>query len=194
MIYRVICLSVFFAFVPRVGTCAVSQVTNGVYLVVEGLRNLTIITNGPIRSDDNLAWLTFCNTGKVELSAPLDPAYGVKITMLDSEGKEVKKTALGQHFGSEWNRLRKITDTHVYPELAWGSYKDNADLGGARIFPKPEELFWINKAGVYTLEIQMQMFRYVDSHDVDKRSKTLFRFSPIKIEVDKLPKQNKATH
>jgi len=43
----------------------------------------------------------------------------------------------------------------------------------------------MDKPGIYTLEIQMQMFRYVSSYDPVERSKGLFRFSPVKIQVEK---------
>jgi hypothetical protein len=78
-----------------------------------------------------------------------------------------------------------ITDSKVGRTEAWGSYKDNPSLGGALFLPKPEDLFQIDKPGTYTLEIQMQMFRYVASYDPVERSKTLFRFSPVKIKVEK---------
>jgi len=128
--------------------------------------------------------MTFCDTGRVDLSCP-DIRYGTKIKMTDSEGKKVSKTSLGKRFGSRFDSLHLITDSKVGSTEAWGSYKDNPGLGGALFLPKPEELFQMDKPGIYTLEIQMQMFRYASSYDPVERSKTLFRFSPVKIKVEK---------
>lgn len=168
----------------KTSAVGISETTNGVYLVVAGVRNVTPITNEPIRFDDRLLWMTFCDKGKIELSWP-DVAYSVKIKMTDTNGIDVPKTTLGNQFGSKYDRLHKITDSQVSPELAWGSFKDNPVLGGGRFLPKPSELFQIEKSGNYILEIQMQMFRYVPSRDVEERSKTLFQFTPVKIRVEK---------
>jgi hypothetical protein len=66
------------------------------------------------------------------------------------------------------------------------SYKDNPGGEGETIFlRKPDDFFQVEKPGIYTLEIQMQMFRYVSSYDPVERSKWLFRFSPVKIRVEK---------
>ena len=162
----------------------ISETTNGVYLVVAGLRNVNLITNEPIRFDDDLVWMTFCQTGQVRLSYP-DSKYGLRIKMTDSEGNEVPKTALGKRCGSKFDSLRLITDSKVGSTATTeGSFKDNPN--GETIFlRKPDEFFQMDKPGIYTLEIQMQMFRYVPSYDPVERSKTLFRFSPVKIQVEK---------
>ena len=82
-----------------------------------------------------------------------------------------------------------ITDSMAGNTTAWGSYKDNLGLGGALFIHAPSELFQMEKPGIYTLEIQMQMFQYVASYDPVERSKTLFRFSPVKIKVEKPPEK-----
>lgn len=170
-------------FLQKTFAAGISETTNGIYLVVAAVRNVTLITNEPVRFDDELVWMTFCNTGKVMLSYP-DSKYGLRIKMIDSEGNEVPKTALGERCGSKFDSLRLITDSNVGRTTAQGSYKDNPH--GETIFlRKPDELFQMDKPGIYTLEIQMQMFRYVPSYDPVERSKDLFRFSPIKIKVEK---------
>lgn len=178
-------LLTFMGLAANICAAGISSTTNGVYLVVGAARHALAITNEPIQFDDRLVWMAYCDTGKIELSCPLDVAYGVKIKMTDTNGMDVAKTAMGKQFGSKFENLHKITDSKVYPELAWGSFKENLGMGGARFLPTPKELFQIKTPGIYTLEIQMQMFRYVASHDPDERSKTLFRFSPIKIKVEK---------
>jgi hypothetical protein len=165
----------------------ISLTTNSLYIVIAGDRpnSIGIVTNEAIRFDDRLLWMPFCETGQVELSYPLDPAYGVKIKMTDVMGREVPKTGLGDRYGTKYDRLHVFTDTHVYPCLAEGSFKDNIGLGGAKFLPAPGELFQIEKPGVYTLEIQMQMFRVIK--DTNEWSRKLFQFSPLKIKVEKPP-------
>lgn len=177
----------FFLLLQPTFAAGISETTNGVYLVVAALRNVTLITNEPIRFDDQLLWMAFCNTGKVMLSYP-DSKYGIRMKMTDSEGNEVPKTALGKRCGSKFDNLRLITDSKVGNTVAQGSYKDNPNGEGETIIlRKPDEFFQMDKPGIYTLEIQMQMFRYVASYDPVERSKTLFRFSPVKIKVEKPP-------
>jgi hypothetical protein len=188
MIYRLLLLlSALLATQLQMFAQGMSATTNGIYLVVDAAWHVTDWppTNKPVRFDDRLVWMTFCDTGKVDLSFP-DARYGMKIKMADSDGKEVPETAFGgRWFGSKFDSLHLITDSKVGNTEAWGSYKDNPGLGGALFLPKPKELFQMEKSGVYTMEIQMQMFRYVPSYDPIERSKTLFRFSPIKIKVEK---------
>jgi hypothetical protein len=160
--------------------------TNGVYLAFGAVRHgVNLITNEPIRFDDQLVWGAFCDTGKVELSCP-DFRYSLRIKLTDTNGVELPKTVRGQVFGSRFDQLHKITDSKVAPVLAWGPFQDH---GLRTPFLKPAELFQIEKPGIYTLEIQMQMFRYVASTDPNERSKTLFSFSPVKIKVEKPPDQ-----
>lgn len=114
--------------------------------------------------------------------------YFMRIKMTDSAGNEVSKTGLGKQFGSKFDSLRLITDSKVGTAIAQGSYKDNPNGEGETIIlRKPDEFFQMDKLGIYTLEIQMQMFRYVPSYDPVERSKTLFRFSLVKIKVEKPP-------
>ncbi len=185
MIYRILFLfSVTLA--TQSFAAGISETTNGIYLVIAAARDATLITNEPIRFDDRLVWMTFCDTGKVVMLSYPDTRYGMKIKMIDSGGKEIPKTARGERFGSKFDSLRLITDSKVGNTDALGNPYPK---GNPLFLPKPEELFQMDKPGVYTLEIQMQMFRYVASYDPVERSKTLFRFSPVKIKVEKPPEK-----
>jgi hypothetical protein len=182
MIYRILFLFTV-TFATQSFAAGISETTNGVYLAIAAVRNVTLITNEPIRFDDRLVWMTFCDTGKIMLSYP-DTRYGTKINMTDSNGKDVSKTALGKRFGSKFDSLHLITDSKVGNTEALGNSYPNGD---PLFLPKPNELFQMDKPGIYTLEIQMQMFRYVPSYDPVERSKTLFKFSPVKIQVENPP-------
>jgi len=184
------------SFFVRVHAAELSQPTNGVYLAVAGYqRNSGVITNAPIPFDASLVFLPYCDTGHVTLSYPLDPAYGVKVRMTGPDGKEVQKTSLGKRFGSKFDRLQSVMDTRLYPVEAWGAFRDNEELGGAKTFPNyrvgnsvpeltPKDIFEMKNAGTYTLEIQMQMFRF-SPNSTNAWNREVFRFSPVKIGVEK---------
>jgi hypothetical protein len=189
------CATVLFlcSFCEAIAT-GISATTNGVYLVVGAERNSTTITNEPIRFDDRILWMTFCDSGKEELTMPGNIAYSIQIKMTDQSGNEVLKTALGKRYGTKWDSLHSmyesqeiLKETHPIPVLAGGTYKDNPDLGGGRFLPTPNELFRIEKAGIYTLEIQMQMF-YSNQKSTNLYHRDRFQFSPISIKVEK-PKE-----
>jgi hypothetical protein len=129
--------------------------------------------------------MAFCNTGEVELVRPLDIAYGVKIKLTDASGADVPKTALGAKFGLKFDKLRSVSDSRVYPNIATGPYKDNPFCSGGKFLPRPNELFNIEKPGVYNLEIQMQMFRQSGSLDAKERSKSLFVFPVVRMRIEK---------
>jgi len=166
---------------------AVSETTNGFFLVVAGNREILvpngpiIITNGPILLDDRLIWRPFSKVGEVRLLYPKDVEYGVKIELTDAEGKEVQKTALGRTFGTKWNAFHHYGDARIYPFLATELLPD---LAGARLLPKPNEMFNILKPGIYTLELQMQML-YPNPKSTNAFQKDVLQFSPIRIPVVK---------
>ena len=164
-----------------------SDLTNGIYVTVVGWRHGDPITNEPIRFDDKLVWMPFCNTGKVAVWFPPDAAYGVKIRMRGPDGKPTKKTRLGERFGSKWDKLHSYKDAKLQPGYAWGSYKENPGLGGGSILAAPQELFQLKEPGIYTMEIEIQLFRYVRSKNTEEWDKNLLRFSPIRIRVEKPP-------
>jgi hypothetical protein len=200
MLHRILLLlGVILIWSPSAYATGLSAPTNGVYLAVGAWPQPASGsgTNQPIRFDETLIFLTFCNTGQVELKYPLDPAYGVKVRMTDAAGKDVSATSLGKRFGSKFDSLRTITDTRVYPIVAWGSYQDNPGLGGARFLCDrhkgaigaptglaPKDLFEMTKPGVYTLEIQLKMFRF-DPKSTNAWNYEPFCFSPLTIKAEK---------
>lgn len=177
----------------------VSAVTNGFRLVLAAKRQGApangIITNDVIRFDDDLLWMTFCESGSVKLSFPLDLAYFAKMKMTDATGKEVSRTSIGRRCGSKFDRLQTVTDTRVAPCIAGGSFKENSELSAVKDFRyrpvngvskslTPKDLFRMEKPGIYTLEIQMQMF-YPNSNSTNLWKKDVFRFAPVTVRVEK---------
>jgi hypothetical protein len=164
-----------------------SETNNGLFLAVSGEHSGI---NEPVRFSERLVWLPFCstNTGRnyVELQYP-SAKYGMKIKMVAPDGKEVPKTSLGETFGSKWEKLHDFKDSKLNGVLAYGPYQPDIGAGGGRPLPSPEDLFEMKQPGVYTLEIQMQMFRHTGSTDPNDQHRNLVRFSPIKIKVEKPP-------
>lgn len=171
-------------FEPACAT-GLSAATNGICLAVAGFdANSGVRTNEVILFDQRLLLKAFCSTGAVELNYPRDPSYGVKIKMLSPDGKEAVKTSQGRKFGSKFDRLKSYSDTQMFPESADEAYEKNPNLGGAGIFlPAPMELFQMKKPGIYSLEIEMQMFRL--NRETNPWSRTLFLFPPVRIKVQK---------
>jgi hypothetical protein len=168
-----------------------SETNNEIYLAISGSS-----TNEPVAFDDHLVWHPFCNTnaGEIELNYP-DHSYGIKVKMFDASGKEIPRTKLGQDFGSKFDQVRSYEDLiqtehggyhsgHMGSIMAQGTY-DAADGVSGPLLPAAKDLFQIDDPGVYTLEIQMQMFQI--HKNTNQWTRKLIRFSPIKINVQKPP-------
>ena len=164
-----------------------SESTNGIYIAVEswGKESMRPITNEPFASGDQLFFMGFCNTGRVELQYPPDPAYCIKIRMVSQDGTEIPKTRMGKMFGSEFDELHTLDPAHANTLLAEGSHEQNRDVRRAKPLPSPQQLFEIKKSGIYTMEIQMQMF--LVHKNINPWTRELIRFSPIKIKIVKPP-------
>jgi hypothetical protein len=65
--------------------------------------------------------------------------------------------------------------------------KENQGESSGGILPAPKELFEMKDPGLYTMEIEMQMFRYVATRDTDVWFRNLLCFSPIRIKVENPP-------
>ena len=182
---------VFLASLFQVCGTGLSETNNGLFLAVGGEHSGT---NEPIRFHERIAWRPFCNinTGKtdIELQYP-NARYGIKMKMTDPDGKVVSKTGLGDIWGSgsKWNQLHSYKDSRLSGVTA-GPYRPDVGAGGGQWLPAPKDLFEMEKPGIYTLEIQMQMFRHTGSTDPNEEYRNLIRFSPVKIRVEKPPEVN----
>lgn len=156
----------------------VSAVTNGIYVVVGGTT-----TNELIRFDESLLYMPYCNTGSVAMSLP-DHRYSIRMRMFDTNNQSLKKSGLGSTYGSCFDDLHSYKDGRPGGVCACGPYR--ADLGPSGLaLPSPNKLFVIPKPGIYTLEVEIQMFRHSASLDTNVWNKNLIRFSPVQIKVHK---------
>jgi hypothetical protein len=99
-----ILVRLFILFAAQLQTFAagISETTNGVYLVIDAAWHVSTwpVTNKPIRFDDRLVWMTFCDTGKIELSVP-DIRYGTK-----NKNDQFGRQRCSQNFARQTVRLK----------------------------------------------------------------------------------------
>jgi hypothetical protein len=159
-----------------------SATNNEIFIAISGGMSAT---NGAVLFNKRLVWLPFCATNTsgalIDFNYP-SFKYGMKIKMTEPNGKEVSKTSFGKTCGSKWNQLYSYKDSRLSGISAAGPYQP--EFGG-QFLPAPNELFEMDKPGIYTLEIQMQMFRHTGSTDPDEQHRNLIQFSPVKIKVEK---------
>ena len=168
-----------------------SETNNGVYLAISGSS-----TNALVMYDDSLAWRPFCESvdGQSEFNYP-DRSYFIKLTMLNALGEKVQKTELGKGFGVKFDQLHSYQDIvhppdagysspHIGSIVAQGPYDVSAPVSGP-LLPAPRDLFQIETPGIYTLQIQMQMF--LIHKTTNQWTRELIRFSPISIRVERPP-------
>jgi hypothetical protein len=180
-----ICASIFLALLSlsiHVAGAVLSNTNNEIYIAISG----TSTAYEPVRFDERLVWRPFCNTDVVQINYP-DPEYLVKFKMTGPDGKERTKTELGKKFGSAFDKVRRYKDTingsHMGNITAQGGYDRSEGVLSGPLLPKPEELFAMTNAGVYTLEIQMQMFRIVKG--TNNWTREMIRFDPVQIKIEK---------
>src|ERR1035441_9771953 len=187
IISRILLLAICFGSLGNVLALGLSETNHGIYLVFAAWRSDSrnpFVSTEPFRFDDRLMWGAFMDGSNMELCYPAPP-FGVRIEMTGPDGKEVAKTALGRTFGSKWDKLRSFKDG----KLGHTDTRKALDLRGGGFsgvpFLAPEDLFRVDEPGIYTLEIQMQMFRHTASPDPEVWHTNLMRFSPVKIKVEK---------
>lgn len=179
-------------FLTQASDIILSDITNNLYMAIQGWSHKSVgQTNELVQFDDEMVWHPFCTTGNVEINYP-NPAHGIKIKMLGADGKEIQKTALGKSYGSKWDQLHSPLDNdpnHIGGITASRGTHDPREIFTGPILSSPSELFQIEKPGIYTFEIQMQMFRHSSSSDTNEWMRNLFSFPPIKIKVEKPPEK-----
>ncbi|MGA2279007.1 MAG: hypothetical protein ABSG80_01740 [Verrucomicrobiota bacterium] len=147
-----------------------SAATNDVYIGVaeNGIVNFTnadwVTNNMPIRYDDKLAIIAFCNTGAVRLLIPWDKTIFVKVQMRDATGNEIVKTAVGRLWGSDVERFPRKPGMNNHDRMAsWGA--TGSHTNGFSAFttgyslPAPKDLFVITNSGIYDLTLEVHLMK-----------------------------------
>ena len=182
-------LASFEAAFQKADAVEITPITNGVFLLFAADRpNCFIVTNEPIQYDDRIVWDIYCPTGVARLFLPFPD--GIRIAMYDTNHVEVPKTLLGEDYGKRFSHTLRRSDyggkgiaiftipTNSIKTIGWYA---------GRIFYRPLDLFQITKPGIYTMEIQMEMFYQGPKTKDPYYPEDFFRFAPVKIKVEKLP-------
>jgi hypothetical protein len=180
-------LAISVAYVASTNAMAVSltETNRGIYLAFAGWRppQPGFVASERIRSDDKIVWSAFSTNGAINLSYA-EPSYGLRVRMLSAEGKEVKPSALGRSYGSNWLLLRSYKDTRLGSTCAQGVYDGrNGGFTGPMI-ASPKDLFEMKSPGVYTMELEAQIFIHSGSTDPKTWQTNLLHFGPLKIGVE----------
>jgi hypothetical protein len=109
----------------------------------------------------------------------------VSISLQGSDGRAVPKTQLGSTFGAKWGGIFTQSFSRLTPILAQGHYDARGGGFSGSFLPSPKDLFEIERPGIYTMEIKMQMFRNVLPRDPETLRTNLLVFMGIKIKVEK---------
>ena len=167
-----------------------SATNNGFFLAVGAWQPLSggkLDENAPIRFDEKFVWEPFSNVGAVRFNYP-NPRFGIKVSMTGPDGKAVRKTEEGAAFGLKFDSVRTFDDAisgwtmgsidarEKYVEAGRG-------FSGATI-PAPMDLFQMERAGEYTLEIRILIFRIIETTPTHW-DRELLRFEPVRIKVKK---------
>jgi len=172
---------------------AVLSATNGgIFLAIGAMQPLSgavLDENAPLLFDRSFVWEPFSNVGDVELLYP-KAEFGIRVKMLDPNGRETPRTSAGKECGSKFDAVRTLEDVvsgttmgridarHKYVERGRGF------SGGT--LPAPEELFLMEKPGIYSLYIEMQMFRNIKTNQ-SYWDTQLIKFPSVEIKVEKPP-------
>jgi hypothetical protein len=192
-------LTVFWLCLETPGWAAsLSETNNGVYIGFAGLSNEPgggYVGTETLRFDDRLLWCPFFTNGSASLNYP-HRYYGVRVTMHGPDGKEVAKTAVGKSYGVEFDKVRGYQDVvrgwSMGSIEAQGPYDPRGGgFTGGPPLPAPKELFQMDKPGVYTLDIEMQLFQIVKKSG--SWSRNLLRFGPVRIQVEKPEQKAKSS-
>ena len=123
------------------GITALSETNNGLFIAITGEQSNT---NNAVPFDKRLVWLPYCNTNTggplIELDFP-SPEYGRKINMIGPDGKNVRKTSMGESYGSRWNQLYSRKGIQFSSIGAGGPYHPDIGAGGGQFLPAPKDLF-----------------------------------------------------
>lgn len=170
---------------------AVLSTTNsGIYLAIGSWQpqsGAPLDENAPLQFDQNFVWEAFSTAHGVRLNYP-NPEFGIRVKLLDPDGKESPKTALGKKYGSKFDGVRTYEDvisgTSMGGMDAREKYVERGRGFSGGNLPAPRDLFQMEKTGIYTLQIEMLVFRIIET-TATHWDRALLRFPPMKIKVEK---------
>ena len=158
---------------------AYSATNQGVYISIIGTRS-----NSLAGFDDGLQWRAFCENQHSVLESP--DVSGFKMKLQDPDGKDVAPTALGRTIGVNFDAVQtsdRMPPGTKFARLDFSSGVYN--IVPARPLPILKECFAMEKPGLYTLEVQMQLLRIKYDTTNGAAAPELLRFPPMSIKVNR---------
>jgi len=174
----------------RISAAGLSETNSGIYIAIAGTGSgpeRSFVADEPIRFDDRLLWCPFSKIGPVEVKYP-DRIFWIRVKMAGPDGKDVKKSSLGEGLGKKFDEVRNYADVATGWTIggitAYGDYEPRGGgFTGGPPLPSPKEMFEMEAVGIYTLQIEFQCFL------IDKKTnpwqRKLIRFAPVRIKVEK---------
>lgn len=147
-----------------------SGATNDVYIgvcashAVDFQNSDWVTNNAPIPYDDELAIMSFCNTGAVKLLVPVNNRIFVKVQMRDATGKEVAKTKEGEEWGSDLKYFPSKPGMNNHDRMAsWGASGSHTNGFAAYStgpwLPSAKDLFVMTNSGIYNLTLEVHLMK-----------------------------------
>jgi hypothetical protein len=188
--YALLCLLMSYGHIVPTSGAVLSVTNSGIFLVIgapQPISGATLDENAPMPFDQKLVWEPFSNIGAVDLNYP-SPEFGIRVRMYGPDGREALKTGLGSLFGSKFDLVKSYEDVIVGSHMGGIAARQKyIELGrgyaGGNI-PAPDDLFLMEKTGLYSLEIEMLMFRIMKTTPTHW-DRQLLRFPAIEIKVEK---------
>jgi hypothetical protein len=174
-----------------------SETNSGLYFSVDGSSHYTRPkVDARIQSNDLLVWGLFCTTGHVRAWYPAREAYWLRLAMKGPDAKWVPKTARGARYGGKFDDIAKyeVIRRGLGPHLGAVLFHEEAGpplpepdipplVGSSTLLPRPEELFSMAQPGIYTMYIQMQLWRSVSEPPAS--TWPLVRFRPMAVKIER---------
>jgi len=157
-----------------------SATNQGVYISIIGTKS-----NGLTGFDDGLQWRVFCES-QYSMLHSLDLPSGFKMNLTGPDGKEVPKIGPGKTIGVNFEAVKtmeKLPPGAIASELNFTS--GIGDIVGANPLQRIEDCFAMDKPGIYTLELQIQLFRNKYSAAGEPGPEELLRFPPMTIKLNR---------
>ena len=164
-----------------------STTNNGIYIAVYGIgQRVGIESHDPFQYDDTLIWQPFSNVGARRIPIG-NPKYSFRLTMLSPNGEETSRTQLGTQYGSRFDQM--AIDPSDRSGRGMGSmevgiiYYPGIDDFSGQTFPSPKDLFEMDQVGMYTMELEFQVFG--PHKDAKQPGLEILRFPPMRIKLEK---------
>ncbi len=154
-----------------------SSVTNDLSFTIDGaIRGGEHLEGDTLLSTDAIIYkFLSAASEEIKIAIPRKSEYLCRMTLTDSNKREIPKTALGATFGTKFFANVSYYESEPF---RWKAFPGPYKCGGGHRLYSVGELFKLSVPGKYTLEIQFQAYK---QEDVMR----LVQFPPIRVTVSK---------